>query len=286
MKNHKIIRIILLLFVFSFTIVSSGVLLTGCGSSANAKDEKARKKKKKQMFDLEDEDDLSEENANSGEKDKDKDSENSNSPENNSDIKKEVKKNEEAEAVWSDLMKGNERFVSGKHTTADFVSVRRSLAKTQKPEAVILGCADSRVPPELVFDKNLGELFVVRAAGNIADPISLGSIEYAVEHLKSKVIVVLGHESCGAVAAAVSNEEMPTRNLSAIVNKIAPALEDSSSCPLGGEMKLACVELNVDQSAEDILKSSPIIKEAIKKGELTIIRAVYMLESGKVLRRD
>ena len=161
------------------------------------------------------------------------------------------------------------------------------MTKGQSPEVIVLGCADSRVPPELVFDKNFGELFVVRAAGNIADLISLGSIEYAVEHLHSKVFVVLGHESCGAVAAAVSNEKMPTKNLSAIVNQIrAGARKDRKSCPLGGKMNNSCVELNVQQSAKDIFANSPIVKKAVKDGKLTIIRAVYELESGKVVRLE
>ena len=197
-----------------------------------------------------------------------------------------MKAGKSADQIWNDLIKGNEKFVGGKHTNVSFISVRKQLSKGQKPEVIVLGCADSRVPPELVFDKNLGELFVVRAAGNIADPISLGSIEYAVEHLHSKVLVILGHESCGAVAATVSNEKMPTKNLSAIVNQIAPALEGSKSCPLGGKMNNSCVELNVQQSAKDVLENSPIIKKAVKEGELTIIRAVYELESGKVVRLD
>lgn len=115
-----------------------------------------------------------------------------------------------AEAVWADLMEGNERFVSGKTNTVQVVRLRQSLAKGQSPKVVVLACSDSRVAPEILFDKSLGELFVVRSAGNIADAIGVGSIEYAVEHLGSSVLVVLGHEGCGAVSAACSGDKMPT----------------------------------------------------------------------------
>lgn len=189
-----------------------------------------------------------------------------------------------AESVWADLMRGNQRFMAGKHTPVNYSSARRQLVKGQKPQAIILGCADSRVPPEFVFDKNLGELFVIREAGNIADEISLGSIEYAVEHLHAGVLIVLGHESCGAVAAAVSGEKMPTKNLRSIVESITPAFDGSKTCLIGGTSNLSCVELNVRQSAEDILMSSPIIEKAVRKGELTIIRAVYHMETGEVSR--
>lgn len=259
--------------------------MTGCGSANAEKEVKAKKKKKKLALEEEEEEFI--ENANSN-------SDNTNSVLFNSSNSNDAAgnpaasngKNEEGEKIWKELLAGNGRFVSGKHTDVNFASLRKSLIKGQKPEVIVLGCADSRVPPELVFDKNLGELFVVRAAGNIADSISLGSIEYAVEHLHSKVLVVLGHESCGAVAVAVSNEEMTTRNLSAIVNKISPALEGSTACPLGGKMNNACVVQNVAQSSKDIVKNSAIIKAAVEAGKLTIIRAVYELESGKVVRQN
>jgi carbonic anhydrase len=176
--------------------------------------------------------------------------------------------------------------MGGKHTGANYVSARRSLAKGQQPKVIVLGCADSRVPPELVFDKNLGELFVVRDAGNISDEVSLGSIEYAIEHLHAKMIVVLGHESCGAVAAAVSGEEMPTRNLRAIVASIVPAFEGSTTCLMGKPSNLSCVELNVKQSSGDLLKNSPIIKKALGEGEIALVRAVYHMETGEVVRVD
>ncbi len=289
------IRTIFRLLSFSLILmlsVSAGtVLLSGCSSTADAaKKSKSKKKKPKENLDEEDSEADSEEKGSEKPSETEKNESGNTEKEAEKDEQHGDKKKDEsgrsADQIWNDLIKGNEKFIAGKHTNASFISIRKQLTKGQKPEVIILGCADSRVPPELVFDKNLGELFVVRAAGNIADPISLGSIEYAVEHLHSKVIVILGHESCGAVAATVSNEKMPTKNLSAIVNKIAPALESSKSCPLGGKMNNSCVELNVQQSAKDVLANSPIIKKAVKEGELTIIRAVYELESGKVVRLD
>jgi carbonic anhydrase len=97
-------------------------------------------------------------------------------------------------------MAGNKRFVAGKPRAHALVSLRRKLASRQQPNVIVLSCSDSRVSPELVFDQTLGELFVVRTAGNVADPVGLGSIEYAVDHIHSPVLVVLGHQKCGAVA--------------------------------------------------------------------------------------
>lgn len=192
----------------------------------------------------------------------------------------------DADKIWKDLVAGNKRFMAGKHTGVNYSAARQSLIKGQHPNVIVLGCADSRVPPEFVFDKNLGDLFVIREAGNIADEVSLGSIEYAVEHLHSKVIVVLGHESCGAVAAAVSGKEMPTANLREIVGMIAPAFEGSKTCLIGKDSNLACVELNVKRSSGDLLKKSPVIKKAVDSGELTVIRAVYHMDTGAVQRVD
>lgn len=186
--------------------------------------------------------------------------------------------------IWADLVEGNRRFVSGKSKTRPLVAAREELAKGQHPQVIVLGCADSRVSPELVFDKNLGELFVVRTAGNIADPIALGSLEYAAEHLHSKVLVVLGHEKCGAVAAAASGEKMPTANLDAIVKKIFPVIEKYTLCAQGDQLLGLAVEANVAQSARDIVADSPILQKEIAAGELTVIRAVYKLKSGEVYR--
>lgn len=198
------------------------------------------------------------------------------------DEKKDLSHAASADAVWADLMKGNKRFVIGKAIDHHLVAERHELVKGQHPKVVILGCADSRLSPELIFDKGLGELFVVRTAGNVADPVALGSMEYAVEHLHASVLVVLGHESCGAVAAALSGDKMPSSNLTAIVEKIRPAFEGSQSCALGSKGGEECIELNVSKSASDVLAKSAILRKAVEEGHLTVIRAVYHLDSGEV----
>src|SRR5271169_626900 len=165
-----------------------------------------------------------------------------------------------AESVWADLMEGNQRFVSGKTKTFDVVALRQGLVKGQMPKVVVLACSDSRVSPELVFDKNLGDLFVVRSAGNIADAIGVGSIEYAVEHLGSSVLVVLGHTKCGAVTAACSGEKMPTSNLQAIMDKINPAVLQVSKSDAKGEALIeAAIRENVHHSASDVLANSEVL---------------------------
>lgn len=143
-----------------------------------------------------------------------------------------------ADAVWADLMKGNERFRAGRPRARRPAAARPDLAKGQHPNTIVLGCADSRVSPELVFDQDLGDLFVVRVAGNVADPAALGSLEYAVEHLHSTLLVVLGHERCGAVLAALSGETMPSPSLAALVGKIKPAIDPLLKDP-GKEAKEA-----------------------------------------------
>ena len=134
-----------------------------------------------------------------------------------------------AHEVWDSLMAGNARFVAGKPEARALVSLRQKLASGQSPKAIILACSDSRVGPELVFDQSLGDIFVVRTAGNVADAVGLGSIEYAVDHLHSPLLVVLGHQKCGAVSAACSGEKMPSRNLDAIVERINPAVSQAKS---------------------------------------------------------
>ncbi len=192
---------------------------------------------------------------------------------------------EAAEKIWSDLIAGNRRFVEGKAQVREVIKTREELVGGQQPKVIVLGCADSRVSPELVFDKNLGELFVVRTAGNIADKVALGSIEYAAEHLHCSVLLVLGHEKCGAVGAAASGEKMPSKNLEAIVERIEPALKRPRKAGLTGDMLVALgVETNLHQSVRDILKESEILRKAHASGELTIVKAVYKLATGEVAR--
>ncbi len=186
------------------------------------------------------------------------------------------------DALWADLMEGNQRFVSGKTKAVDVVPLRQSLAKGQQPKVVVLACSDSRVAPEILFDKSLGQLFVVRSAGNIADAIGVGSIEYAVEHLGSTVLVVLGHEKCGAVDAACSGDKMPTPNLQAIVDKIAPAVTRAKVHAKSDDLLQAAVLENTQQSAKDVVSSSEVLQHFLHDGKLTVFEAVYSLDTGKV----
>jgi carbonic anhydrase len=181
-------------------------------------------------------------------------------------------------------MEGNQRFVSGKTKTVDVVHLRESLVQGQTPKVIVLACSDSRVSPEVLFDKNLGDLFVVRSAGNIADAIGVGSIEYAVEHLGSSVLVVLGHEGCGAVTAACSGDKMPTPNLQAIVDKITPAVTRAKSHSKADDVVEAAILENVHQSAKDVLASSDVLQHFLHDGKLTVFEAVYELGSGKVVQ--
>src|SRR5947207_3850110 len=123
--------------------------------------------------------------------------------------------------IWNELASGNRRFMDGKSEARDLVARRKDLAKTQSPRVAVLSCADSRVPPELVFDEGLGDLFVVRSAGGSADPLAVGSLEYAVEHLGTSLIVVMGHQSCGAVKAACADQKAGSPNLEALIAPIA-----------------------------------------------------------------
>jgi len=181
--------------------------------------------------------------------------------------------------LWGDLTAGNQRFVEGKANTRDLVSERTKLAKSQSPAVAVLACADSRVAPELVFDKTLGDLFVVRAAGNSPDPLAIGSLEYAVEHLGTKMIVVMGHQECGAVKAACSHEAMPTANLEAVVKPI------QASCTLakGKDVEPATRD-HVHRAALKLTAASPILKKRVAEKQLEIVEAYYSLDTGKVER--
>ena len=191
-----------------------------------------------------------------------------------------------ADTVWSDLMAGNQRFVAGKPRSYDLVPLRRKLASGQSPNVIILSCSDSRVSPEVIFDQSLGDIFVVRTAGNIADPVALGSIEYAVDHIHSPLLVVLGHTKCGAVTAACSGDKMPSANLDAIVSKISPAVSQAKSYAKPDDLIEAAIKENVHQSAKDVQANSEIVRDAVKLGKLKVVEAEYQLDSGEVVRLD
>jgi carbonic anhydrase len=181
-------------------------------------------------------------------------------------------------------MAGNRRFVAGRSGPRDVVAARKELVSGQHPEVIVLACADSRVSPTVVFDKGLGDLFVVRTAGNVADAVALGSLEYAVEHLHSRVLLVMGHEKCGAVIAAVEGGPMPSRNLEAIMQRITPAVNAVRGRAMGDQLVALAVEANVRQSARDVVAQSDILRSAVGAGKLGLIQAVYRLATGEVVR--
>ncbi len=176
------------------------------------------------------------------------------------------------------LIEGNDRFVEDKLDGKLQDSSRRdSLVGGQAPYAIILSCADSRVVPELAFDAGLGELFVVRVAGNVANSSSIASIEYAVAHIGTPVIVVLGHQSCGAVTAAVAGGDNGY-NLNHLLSHVQPALAASGE---GAEVN-DVVRKNAELTAEELKTRSSIIRDAVAAGKLEILPAYYHLDSGRV----
>lgn len=175
------------------------------------------------------------------------------------------------------LKSGNARFVAAAASSSKATRARRAeTAKSQHPFAIIVGCSDSRTPPEIIFDQNIGDLFVVRTAGEVVDSYGLGSIEYAVEHLGARLIVVLGHESCGAVAAAVAGDSAPG-HVGSIVRTIRPAVEAVHNQP--GDQLTNAIQSNVDRVAEKIRRKAELGSLATS---VRIVEAYYNLDSGKV----
>jgi len=178
------------------------------------------------------------------------------------------------------LVEGNRRFASGQAIHPDqSVERRAALAGGQSPFAVVLTCSDSRVAPELYFDQGLGDLFVLRNAGNILDDHTLGSIEYAVEHLHVRLIVVVGHEKCGAVSAALGGKPEPG-HIQSILDSIAPALGGVNDQP--GDKLDTAVRANARRTSELLGRTGPILEEAVKAGRLRVVAAKYDLAGGTV----
>jgi carbonic anhydrase len=182
------------------------------------------------------------------------------------------------------LLAGNQRYVTNHQQHPDeSLAWRVELTKGPHPIAVILGCADSRVPPELIFDQGLGDLFVIRVAGNIVDDAVLASIEYAVEHLGTKLVVVLGHEKCGAVSAVVEGGPA-AGHLGALFTAIRPAMEAASKEP--GDKVHNCVIANARRVAAQIRESEPVLKKQVAGKVLKVLAADYALDTGKVTLLD
>jgi carbonic anhydrase len=182
--------------------------------------------------------------------------------------------------AYKTLMEGNQRFVAqtltGPHRSADR---RAELAQGQRPIATILSCADSRVPAELLFDLGLGDIFNVRVAGNIVTPEVLASLEYAVELLETPIMMVLGHERCGAVTAAVKQQTVPG-HIADFIDEIQPAVTQSQNLP--GDPIDNAVIANVQLQIDRLLQQSNLIRQRQTKGLVKVIGARYDLDSGAV----
>src|SRR5215467_7915724 len=189
-----------------------------------------------------------------------------------------------AEAI-SKLKEGNGRYTSGNLQHPGQTTARRTeLATTQRPFAIIVSCSDSRVPPEIVFDQGLVDLFIVRVAGNVINDEGLGSIEYAVDHLGSRLILVLGHQSCGAVKAAketIAAKGKAPGHIESLVRAIKPAVEATVKDDLETTIKT-----NVKNLVQALRSSTPILKAEVDSGKIQVIGGYYSLDTGAVTFLD
>lgn len=181
------------------------------------------------------------------------------------------------------LKAGNKRYLSQTFKTKDFAAQREEQKKGQHPYAIILTCADSRVPPEHIFDEDLGQLFVVRVAGNVIDEVTLGSIEYAAEHLHVQLLVVLGHSACGAVKATIEGGDFG-KNINVLAGKIKPAVDAAKAQASDKSLVLPlAVEGNVELQAEHCYSESEILQELRHKNEFKVMCGIYRIETGEVV---
>ncbi|HUL18434.1 MAG TPA: carbonic anhydrase [Steroidobacteraceae bacterium] len=187
------------------------------------------------------------------------------------------------------LREGNHRFVTEqRRDDGDISARRRAIASRQEPFAIILGCSDARVPAELVFDQGLGDLFVIRVAGNIVAPSQVGSVEFAAEAFGTRLVVVLGHTNCGAIHATLQQLARPwreqSRNLRSIVDRIRPAVEDliGSAAHDRAELEHRAVRANIRMSANHLRHGSGVLEELIRTDGLRVVGAEYSVDSGVV----
>jgi carbonic anhydrase len=184
------------------------------------------------------------------------------------------------------LQEGNLRYVAGKSIHPNTNPARReaTVKDGQHPIASILSCSDSRVPVETVFDQGIGDIFVIRVAGNVCNVDEAGSIEYGAEHLGTPLLIVLGHTQCGAVTAVATNAELHG-NIVPLVAGIRPAVAKAQKEHPdlhGNDLVPAAIEANVWQAIDDLFKNSPIVRTRVKEGKLKVIGAEYDLETGKI----
>jgi len=182
-----------------------------------------------------------------------------------------------APAEWTKLVLGNQKFQGNSITFDRLIRLRGGLANGQSPPVTILSCSDSRVPPELVFKQDLGEIFLVRSAGNVTDRLGIASIEYALEHRYTRLLVILAHQKCGAIEEAIKDETPDSRNLAALVRKIRESFEGPCE-----KEKDACWERRTHQNAlytvDDLKKESDIIRKAIDEQKLPVVVVFYKLD--------
>ena len=200
---------------------------------------------------------------------------------------------ETAEQALEMLKQGNARFVENVHNPQSTLLASNALTHVHEPFAIILGCSDARVPAEIVFDQGLGDLFVIRVAGNVVAPSQIGSVEFATEKFATKLVVVLGHSHCGAVTACVETLINPDQqfspNLRSIVDRIRPSVYNLHEIYTANGQDIDAQELinrgikaNVRMSVTQLKHGSRILEDAVNNGSLIIVGAVYDLDTGKV----
>ncbi len=186
------------------------------------------------------------------------------------------------DAALKRLQDGNRRYATSAVHPRHYRAERPRLTKGQSPYAIVLSCADSRVPPEIVFDESLGRLFVIRVAGNVAGPDEVASIEYAAEHVGTRLLVVLGHASCGGVASAMSPQD-PTPSLAALLKEIRPAVDAARAKGADpGHLATEAVRENVRLQLKNVTDRSELLRKRVEDGRLGTAGAVYDLASGRV----
>jgi carbonic anhydrase len=190
----------------------------------------------------------------------------------------------DTESLWTQLMNGNGVYQGTTLRYTGLQDARTNTAGEQKPPVTVLSCSDSRVPAELVFHRGIGDLFVVRIAGNVADTFGIASIEYAIAHHWTKVIVVLGHERCGAVTEALKTVEPDTRALRALVRRIRKSFPTGIKTGKKRDYVRAAVIANAKASADYIVLNSKVIGDAVRDHTVGVVVAYYPMVSGKVER--
>jgi carbonic anhydrase len=186
-------------------------------------------------------------------------------------------------ALWKALLTGNLKYQAGEISYDKLKKERTDLVQKQEPPVIVLSCSDSRVPPELIFNQSLGSLFVVRVAGNIADEAGLASMEYAVLHDWTKLIVVLGHENCGAVGSALERGDPHTPSLLALMDRIRSSFIGIAwNGDKSGDLTAKAVRANARASAAWLTAQSHVIRDAVIDGKVIIVPAYYELGSGEV----